>query len=206
VVTVDPSWVVLGAVSLGALLGLFQLPAWQLCVLAGIILGRVSTAWGQSLAMRWTNKLWMLVRFALRGGLATDDPGAVLAAVREMSPLIATRQGRSRLSLALFGFWVIAMYLFGRWRWRVRPTVFGPLLVYPVPRLHRLIAGTLGAINGYLMARFLIPLLFPETEAVIKVPRAQLTYLLNEKMDMVVIGLVLVLILLGLQASGRGQS
>lgn len=205
-VSVEPSWVVWGAVILGGLFGLFQIPAWQGCVMAGIVIGRALMAWGQSLVISWANKLSVMVRFALQGGLTADDPGVVFASVRELPPLIATDQHELQFTLALFSFLVIFMYLFGRWRFRIRPTAHGPLLIYPISRLRRLMACALGAINGYLLAHVLVPLLFPQAETVIKVPGDRLASRLDENLVLVIIGLVLVLIIFGLQASGRGQS
>lgn len=204
-VSVDPSWVILGAVILGGLFGLFQIPVWQGCVMIGVVMGRALMTWGQSLVISWANKLAVMVRFALEGGLVADDPGAVFAEVRELPSLVATDQDKLHFTLALFSFLVIFMYLFGRWRFRIRPRAFGPLLIYRVSRLRRLMACGLGAINGYLIAHFLVPLLFPQPETVIKVPSGQLASLLDEKLVLVLIGFILILIIFGLQLSGQSQ-
>ena len=172
----------------------------------GIILGRVLTTWGQPRTTLWTNKMAILVRFALRGGLTTDDPGALLSKVRELSPFIETRQSRSHFSVALFGFLVVITYLIGRWRFRVRPTSLGPLTIYPVSRTQRIMAGGLGAINGYLLAHSLIPLLFPQETTIIQVPSGQLSSLLDEELELVIIGFILILILFGLQRASRSRS
>jgi hypothetical protein len=206
VVTVQPSWIVLGTAILGGLIGLFQMPQWQLSVLLGIVLGRLLTTVGRPLTAYWANRLSLLVRFALRGGLSGDDPGAVLAKVRELPPLVGGDGSSSLFSLVLFGSSVIATYLFGRWRFRPRPANFGPLLIYPVSKLQRIVSGGLGAINGYLIARFLIPLVFPGTETIVKVPGTQLTTFLDNRLHVVAMGFVLVMILLGLQASSRGRT
>jgi hypothetical protein len=197
--------VVLGVVILGGLFGLFQIPVWQACLMAGIVVGRVLTTWGQSLVIGWANRLSAMARFALQGGLIADDPGAVFAEVRSLPPLIGTEQHKLRFTLALFGWLPIFMYLLGRWRFRIRPTAFGPLLIYRVSRRRRLMACGLGVINGYLIARFLVPLLFPQPEMVIKVPSGEVVSILDENLALVLVGFVLILIVFGLQASGRSR-
>ena len=204
--SVDPSWVMLGAVIAGGLLGLFQIPVWQGCAMAGIIVGRVLTTWGQNLAINWADRLSVMVRFALRGGLTADDPGAVLTSVRQLPSLSATDQGRLNFILALFSLPVILMYLVGRWRFRERPTALGPFSIYPVSFRRRLMASGLGAINGYLIARFLVPLLFPKANTVITVASGPVVSLLDENLVLVLTGFVLILIVYGLQASGRSRS
>jgi len=205
VVSVEPSWVILGAVILGVLFGLFQIPVWQGCVMVGVVIGRALMTWGQSLVVSWANKLYVVVRFALQGGLTADDPGAVFAKVRKLSPLIATDQDKLHFTLALFGFLVFLMYFLGRLRFRIRPTFFGPIMIFRISWKRRLLACGLGAINGYLIAHFLIPLLFPQPETVIKVSSGQLANLLDENLVLVLIGFILMLIIFGLQASGRSQ-
>jgi uncharacterized membrane protein (UPF0136 family) len=64
VVTVQPSWIVLGTAILGGLIGLFQMPQWQLSVLLGIVLGRLLTTVGRPLTAYWANRLSLLVRVA----------------------------------------------------------------------------------------------------------------------------------------------
>lgn len=203
--TVEPSWVVLGAVILGGLFGLFQIPVWQACVTAGIVIGRVLTTWGRPVIVGWANKLSAMSRFALQGGLTAEDPGAVFAGVRDVPPLIATEQDTLRLTLALFSCLPALMYLIARWRFRIRPTAFGPLLVYRVSKRRRLMACGLGGINGYLIAYFLVPLLFPQPEAIIRVPSGQVVRILDENLVLVLIGFVLILIIFGLQTSGRSR-
>lgn len=204
-VSVEPSWVILGAVILGGFVGLLQKPAWQGCAMAGIVIGRALLTWGQSLVIGWANKLCVMVRFVLGGGLTSEDPGAVFAQVRKLPPLIATDQEKLRFTLALFGFIVVFTYLIGRWRFRIRPVVFGPLLIYRISIIQRLLACGLGAINGYLIAHFLVPLLLPQAEMIVKLPSSQIAALLKEKMVLVLIGFVIILIVFGLQASGRSR-
>lgn len=205
-VSVEPSWVILGAVIIGGLVGLLQKPAWQGCAMAGIVIGRALLTWGQSLVIGWVNKLYVMVRFVLGGGLTSDNPGAVFAEVRKLPALIATDQEKLRFTLAFFGSIVILTYLIGRWRFRIRPVAFGPLLIYRISTIQRLMACGLGAINGYLIAHFLIPLLFPQAETIVKLPSSQIAALLEEKLALVLIVFVVILIIFGLQASGRSRS
>lgn len=204
-VSVEPSWVILGAVIISGIFGLFQIPVWQGCVMVGVLIGRALLSWGQSLVIGWANRLYLMARFALQGGLSSDDPGAVLAQVRELPLLISTDEDELYLMLGLFSFLVIFMYLLGRWRFRIRPSAFEPLLIYRVSLVRRLLACGLGAINGYLIIHSLAPLLFPQTETVIKVPSGQLTSLLDENLILILIGFALITVVIGLQASGQSQ-
>jgi len=195
----------LGAVILGGLFGLFQIPVWQGCLMAGIVIGRVLVTWGRGPAMGLADRLSVMARFALQGGLTADDPGAVLASVGELPSTLATDGGKAQFALGLFVLPVILVYLLGRWRFRARASAFGPFLVYPVSFRRRLMACGLGGINGYLIARFLLPLLLPGRDTVITVPSGQVVSLLDQNLVLVLIGFVLILIIFGLQASGRSQ-
>lgn len=204
-VSVQPSWIVLGAVILGGLVGLLQMPVWQGWVTAGIVLGRVLMTWGQGPAVDWAGRLSALVTFVLEGGLTAEDPGAVLADLRELPLPTASDDGTPRFLLGLFSSPVILMYLVGRWRNRSKPTVWGPFSIYSLPLRRRLVSAGLGGINGYLLARFLLPLLAATADSDIKVPADEVVHLMDENVTLVAIGFVLILIVLGLQASGRAR-
>jgi len=205
VVSVEPSWVILGVVVISGIFGLFQIPIWQGCVMAGIILGRALLTWGQSLVIGWANRLYVMGRFVLQGGLSSEEPGAVLAQVHELPLLLSTNEDQLYFMLGLFSFLVVFMYLLGRWCFRIRPRAFGPLLIYRVSLVRRLLACGLGAINGYLIIHSLAPLLFPQTETVIRVPSSQLTSLLDDNLILILIAFALITVVIGLQASGRGR-
>ena len=136
----------------------------------------------------------------------SDDPSGVLASVRDLPPMIGTGDDELYFMLGVYGLLVVAMYLLGRWRFPVRPTPFGPLLIYPVPIGRRLLACGLGAVNGYMIIHSLAPFLLSEGETVIKLPSGQLTSLLDDNLVLVLVGFTLILIVFGLQASGRCRS
>jgi hypothetical protein len=203
--SVEPSWVVLGAVILGGLIGLFQIPVWQGWVTVGIFLGRLLMTWGQDLAVDGAESLSALVTFLLQGGVTAEDPGALLAELRELPSSVASDDGESRFILGLFSLPVTLMYLLGRWRNRDKPTAWGPFSIYSMPLRRRLASAGLGATNGYLIARFLLPLLAPEAGTGAQVPADEVIRLMDENVALVAIGFVLILIVLGLQASGRAR-
>jgi len=205
VVSVEPCWIILGAVILGGIFGLFQIPVWQGCVTVGIIVGRMLLTWGQGVVIGWVNRLYVMSRFALQGGLTSDDPGTLLAELRRLPPLVGTDKEVLRLMVGLFSLLVTCMYLFGRWRFRIRPRPFGPLLIYEVSPVSRLLACGLGAINGYLIIHSLAPFLLPQTETVVKVPSGQLISLLDRNLIPILIGFALITIVIGLQASGQSE-
>ncbi|MEA3346346.1 MAG: hypothetical protein U9Q78_08945 [Chloroflexota bacterium] len=171
----------------------------------GIVIGWALKLWGQPLAIKWANKIYMMINFVLQGGLTADDPSTVFAEVRGIS-LISSTQDKLYFILALFGFLVIFTYLLGRCIFHLRPTFFGPIMTFRISWGQRFIASGLGAINSYLIARFLIPLLLPPPEAVIKIPSGRTTELLDKNLELVIIGFVIILVIFGLQASGHSRS
>jgi hypothetical protein len=207
-VSVEPSWMVMGAVILGGIVGLFQIPVWQGWATAGIVLGRVLMTWGQAPATSWADSLSALITFLVQGGLKADDPASLLSELRGLSSTLGDDEGGSSLGAALFGLPVILMYLVGRWRNRTSPTAWGPFSIYSLSRRRRLASTGLGAINGYLVARFLLPLLGSSPNAVVAVRSDEVIRLMDENWTVVVIGFVLIVIILGLQASDstRGGS
>ncbi len=153
------------------------------------------------------NSLYRGLLFFLKGGLTSDEPGRVFAAVRSARPLIS-REIAPTLQLVLFVLSILAAY-----------TVLNRLRLFQ--GASSLLGALLGAINGYLIIVFFLPLLprdlpepleflseilpiagRPEIQAAMRPLRA----LIDDYQSFVmvgVIGLLLFLVVRTIQPQGR---
>lgn len=194
---------ILSLIIISGLIGLGQGPVWEGYMTAGIILGHLALTKFKEFLVNWVNRLYVMAQFALRGGLAAEEPGPILAEARELPLPIATDRHELIFTLATFAFLVFLVYIIGRWLSPRRPKLFGPLLIYSMPFAKRLLGAGLGAINGYLIAYFVIPRLFPEPETTITIPSGLASDFLSTKLPYLAIGFMIVILVLGLKASSK---
>jgi len=201
--TLNHAYFIGGIIALFGLIGFWQVPAWEGCVMAGIVIAQLVFKWYEDTLVGWANKLYTMVRFALKGGLTAEDPGPILAEVRNLPSLIATDRHRLIFVLGTFALVALLAYIFGRVFFPHRPKAVGPLLIYKMPFAKRVVGGLLGAINGYLITYFVTPKLFPEAETTITFPSGLAGEFLGAKLPLVIAGFLIVVLLLGLKASSR---
>jgi hypothetical protein len=80
------------------------------------------------------------------------------------------------------------------------------LIIHPGwPLIIKLAGAALGAINGYLIAYFLVPQVFPEPETTVVLPSGPMTEFLGKNLFNVVIGIIAIIVFLGLRASSKGK-
>lgn len=190
---------------MGLALGLFALIGFrrgvhrELISLIGIGLGML-IANGMTAALTPTvNHYYRMLQFAVKGGLSAPDPTAAWAASQSAPALIRTTTQQQTLGVAIFA--VVALIFVGIGQWRgAPPRSFGL----------RVLGVLMGLINGFLVARFLTPVLFAAPRALIALPSGEVQAALNNSQTIafVILFFVLVLIALGLYSAsgskGRG--
>ncbi len=184
------------------LMGFLRGVAREIITAIGIITAYVFIKWGESFLVRWTNKFHKLVVFALKGGLTADDPTAIWPQVANLPPLIESDGEKLLFRLVVFVSLVIIAYIVGNRVLSSRTDTFGPLAIYPdIPLLSRFLGLATGLMEGYLIAYFVIPEIFPKAETVVKLPTGTVTVFLGQYVALVLVGFLAVLIAFGLRSA-----
>jgi len=184
------------------LIGFLRGVAREIITIIGIIIAYLFIVVGESFLVRWVNKFTQMASFALQGGLAADDPTVAWGKVSGLPPLINTDGEKLVLRLAVFISLVFLAYVVGNKRLSGKAVTFGPLAIYPnLPLLSRFLGLASGLIEGYLIAYFVLPEIFPKTKTVISVPTGTTVEFLGEYMPFVFVGFVVILIAFGLRSA-----
>ena len=164
----------------------------ELLALVGVFLAIVVGGGGARFLEPWVNRFYKLGMFALRGGLATDDPASVLAEMGDLTPLVTTDSDRLILGTVAFALIVLAFYLLGEF-----------VVDSPKTWSQRLSGIVLAGASGYFIAYFLAPRHLPAPETTIRFSTEGLLALLTQNLIKVVLAFVVILIILGLQLSTK---
>ncbi|MBC8262689.1 MAG: CvpA family protein [Anaerolineales bacterium] len=184
------------------LMGFLRGVAREVITAMGIIIAYAFIKWGESLLVRWTNKFHKLVVFAAKGGLAADDPTAIWPQVANLPPFIETDADKLVFRLIVFISLVSVAYIVGNRVLSGRAATFGPLAIYPdLSPLSRFLGLATGLMEGYLIAYFVIPEVFPKAETVVKLPTGTVTVFLGQYVALVLVGFLAVLIAFGLRSA-----
>jgi uncharacterized membrane protein required for colicin V production len=192
VIYLDQLYLFTGFIVLFGLMGLRRGISRELLTLVGVFLAIAVGKWGAPFLKSWVNRSYTLVMFALKGGLADEDPTSVLAKIEGLKLPVTTAHDLLILGTAAFGLVVLAFYLLGEFA--IKP---------PKKISERLSGAILAGINGYFIAYFLVPRHLPRPQATIRFSTSGIMDLLSQNLIKVVLGFVLILILLGLQMSTR---
>ena len=184
----------------------------EFLVTVAVLLAGVLVQVGHAWLLFWANRMYKLVLFVLRGGLGASDPSAAWAKIRALPDLIVTAQQQLYLTLAVFAAIVLLAYLLGElsFRHKLKPVPVWALPVVFLPTsphfFGRFLGLILGAVNGYLIIRFLLPRLFPTAKTVVVVPSGSVADFLGNNINYIFIIIVAVLILWGwLVSTGRSK-
>jgi hypothetical protein len=188
---------------MGLILGLFALVGFrrgvhrELISLVGIGLGMLVANGLTSSLVPSVNRYYRMLQFARGGGLSAADPTAAWSATQSAPNLIRTTSQQQTLGMAIFLLVALAFIVVGQ-IWGARPRSLGL----------RLLGLLMGLINGFLVARFLTPILFAAPRALIALPSGEVQARLTDSQTIAfaILFFVGVIIALGLySASGRNR-
>jgi len=188
----DQLYLIVGFVVLFGLMGLRRGVFRELLALVGVFLGTMVGRWGAPFLEPWVNRFYQLGMFALRGGLATDDPASVLAEMGDLTLLVSSESDLLILGTIAFVLIVLTFYLLGEF-----------VVDSPKTWSQRLSGVVLAGASGYFIAYFLAPRHLPAPETTIRFSTEDLLALLTQNLIKVVLAFVVILIILGLQMSTR---
>lgn len=158
----------------------------ELLSLIGIALG-LWLAGSLAVAVKaWVNLFFKLGRLALSGGFTADDPMSAWGQLRDQADLVQSPSQEQFLTLVVFVVIVLLFYQLGQQR--IPP---------PEAFILRLLGLLAGGINGFLIAYYLLPLLFPTPTTVINVPTGELRAALNDSQTVAVVIVFFVVVLIG---------
>ena len=185
-------YLIVGFVVLFGVMGLRRGAFRELLALVGVLLATVVGRWGAPSLEPWVNRAHKLVMFALKGGLATDDPASVLAEIGDLPPPVTSDSDRLVLGTMAFVLIVLAFYVLGEF-----------VVDSPKKWSQRLSGIVLGGVSGYFIAYFLAPRHLPAPETTIRFSTEGLLDLLTQNLIKAVLAFVIILIVLGLQMSTK---
>ena len=185
-------YLIIGLVVLFGLMGLRRGVFRELLALAGVFLAMAVGYRGAGFLEPWVNRFYKLGMFAIKGGLATDDPASVLTEMGDLTRLVSTESDLLILGTVAFVLIVLVFYLVGE------------LVVDPPEAISQRLSGlVLAGVNGYFIAYFLAPRHLPAPETTIRFSTEGLVELLSQNLVKVVLAFVIILVVLGLQMSTR---
>jgi uncharacterized membrane protein required for colicin V production len=185
-----------GLLALFAYMGLRRGVNRELLSTLGIVLGILSSRRLANAFTPWVNRFYRLGRFALSGGLFSDNPAAAWQAASNMPDLIRSPLEQQLFILITFFTIVLVFYLIGRRR-------------IPLPKtlMLKVLGLVAGAINGFLVAYFLSPYLlsFPVTTVVLPSQELRKTLTASDNMALVLFVFVAIMIAFGLYNAGGSR-
>lgn len=192
--------IILGTVF--GLIGFLRGVAREIITTIGIIIAYAIVRGGEASLVRWANKFHKLALFVMRGGLTAEDPTVIWPQVANLPPFIATDADKAIFRLVVFLSLAVLAYIVGNKILSAKKVPFGPLAIYPsLSLLSRLLGVAAGLIDGYLIAYFVIPEVFPKRETIIRLPTGTVTGFLNQNVVFVFIGFLVILIVYGLRSA-----
>jgi uncharacterized membrane protein required for colicin V production len=192
VINLNQFYLIIGFVVLLGLMGLRRGVFRELLTLVGVFVAIAVGKWGADFLKPWVNRSYRLMMFALKGGLAAEDPSSIFKEISGLTPPVTTAHDLLILGTAAFALIVLAFYLLGEF-------VINP----PKKVVQRLSGVILAGMNGYFIAYFLVPRHLPTPEATIRFSTSGMIDLLSQNLIKVVLAFVIILIVLGLQMSTR---
>ena len=191
--TVGEQGVILFLVALFAVLGLWRGIRRELFVLLGIaVAGALASTQVEFLTL-WVNRFYKVAMFVMKGGLAEELGSAKLG---PMSPLVETGDDKIWLAVIAFCVVVVVFYLLGQ-----------SLIKKPSNGAEKTLGAMVGAVDGFLINRFIYPKVFPTERTHVVIPSGQVSEKLTtgSVFALVLVGLVVILIVHGVRISSRSS-
>jgi uncharacterized membrane protein required for colicin V production len=168
----------------------------ELHSMVGIGIGALLSGWLARTLAPQINRLYRLGRYALEVGLSGEDPGVAWRRIGATPDLVQATENVSSASVVVFCLIVLVAFMWGQRR-----------VAAPHAFLPRLLGMLAGALNGFLVCYYLVPLVFPTPRAIIAVQSGGIRNVLTggQTPALVAVSLVAILIAFGLHsASGPG--
>jgi hypothetical protein len=187
-------WVFVAAVAL-----VFGYLGWRrgltvaLYMLAGLVVGVVLADRLGRLMEPWINFTWKVLLALVRE--RAFSPEAMFKAAANQPSLITQDVQRMYVGILVFLFLVVLAFLIGQKRSakaKSRPTT-------------RIVAGIVGAVNGYLVAYFIFPRLITTPTTVITLSNANIRNLLRVQLTFPIVITVLIVITVGVLGAREGK-
>lgn len=153
----------------------------------------------------WSNRIYKLTRFALAGGIIAENPIEIWQQFADMPPLIETDVEKLLFRMSLFLVLYLVGLIIGRISVRKKLVPVSLQLVRKLPHLgERLLGAVLGGVNGFLIAFFVLPQVLPaDKKTVIIIPKTStVTEFMTQNLVNVAVAVLVIIILLGLMATG----
>lgn len=135
----------------------------ELLLTLGIVLGILLSPRMALILTPWVNRFYRLGRFALSGGLFSDNPAAAWQAASGLDDLVESPRDQLILTLVIFSSFVLLFFIIGRKRLPLGKTL-----------ILRVLGALAGAVNGFLIAYFLSPHLLNVYETTVILPSQEL--------------------------------
>ena len=196
------TWTVNQYLMMGFALAAFALLGWrrganrELLQVVGITIALLASNRLATSLRPAVNKFYKLGSFALKGGLTSDDPTAAWRKAQALPDLIKTPEQVQLLALVVFLFIIVFFYLWGQQQ------VSGPGTT-----ALRILGLCTGAVNGFLITYYLLPIVLPKPQAVIKLPSGALktTMVQSQTIAYVVAAFVIILVAFGLYSASASK-
>ena len=177
----------------------------ELWVTSMVVLGYVVLHFFTDDLIAWTNRFHRLFLFGIRGGPFVEDPIEIWNKIREAPPLVETEADKLLFSVIVFlGFYLLG-FLLGRRvvKRKLTPVSLGLLRNFG-DLMERVLGIGVGFVNGFLVAGFVVPRVLPaERRTEIVIPSTEVvTQFMAQNLVNVAVFVLVVVILLGLMASG----
>lgn len=196
------AWTLNEYVVVGVLLGVFGLVGFrrgvnrELLSIIGVAVAMLVSAQMAPTLAKQVNLLYRLARLALGGGFGSGNPAQAWQQLNQMPGLIQIPQDLERVGLLTFVGVLAVFYSTGQSR-----------IAAPDSTMLRVLGLLAGAINGFLVAYYLLPIVLPKTVTVIALPTGQVHATLSSARTVawVLALFVLVLIALGLHSASGAK-
>lgn len=174
-----------------AALGLWRGARRELLVLPGLVVATLLATTQVELLTVWVNRFYKIAVFVVKGGLSEELGSAKLGPMRS---LVETGDDRTWLAVVAFSIVIILFYLLGQGLIKKQPE-----------GAEKIMGALLGAVNGFAISRFVYPRVLPTERTHVAILSGQVSEKLTagSAFSLVLVGLVLILIVYGVRASGR---
>lgn len=175
----------------GLALGLFGLVGFrrgvnrELLSVIGIAIGMMLSGRAAAAVGPQVNRFYKLGRFALGGGLASDDLSAAWQQAKGLPDPFQTAGDTQLLGLIVFLGIALFAFLLGQAR-----------LAAPASVMVKVLGGLTGLVNGFMVAHYIFPIAFPDTTAVIMVSGDQVQETLSNDQTIAYVAALLVAVLI----------